>query len=148
MTYEVSATTKKTRDTSCAFFTFTGFPSTGNPLTPVLVGSSTNFSPTISSNDIQLPAGEYALRFFGAITRTAADRNIVYQWKEVGGSVIGVKGATNREISPGTYPASLESADAHLVLYSSGSVQVYIETADAGVTLDTANSHAVIWRVA
>ena len=65
-------------------FTFTGTPTVNNPLTPVLVGSSTSFTPTISSNDIQLPAGEYVLRFYGAITRTSTAANILYQWREVG----------------------------------------------------------------
>tara|TARA_R100000951_G_scaffold44372_2_gene37432 strand:- start:4502 stop:4909 length:408 start_codon:yes stop_codon:yes gene_type:complete len=131
----------------CAKFTFTGTPILNNPLTPVLVGSSTSFTPTISSNEIQLPAGEYVLRFYGAITRASTSANILYQWREVGGSLLGKVGATNREIAPGTYAESLDSADARLELTSSGSVQIEMTQVDAGVTLDTTNTHAVIWRV-
>jgi len=147
VTYEPSANTQRSTQTDAAFLTFSGSPSAGNPLTPTLVGSSSGFTPTISSNDIQLPAGEYMLRFTAAITRSAADRNIVYQWREVGGALLGVAGATNREIAPGSQNASLDSADAHLVLSSPGSVQVETTSVDAGVTLNTSDSHAVIWRV-
>jgi hypothetical protein len=131
----------------CAKFTFTGTPVVNNPLTPVLVGSSTSFTPTISSNDIQLPAGEYILRFYGGITRSIASANILYQWREVGGSLLGKIGATNREIAPGTYLESLDSADARLELASAGSVQIEMTQVDSGVTLNTSNTHAVIWRV-
>lgn len=147
MSYEPSPFRKSNKQTSCAFFTFTGTPSTNNPLTPVLVGSSSNFSVSVSSNNIQLPAGEYIMRFYGAITRTAADRNIVYQWRKVGGPLIGVEGSTNRELFPGTMYISVDSADAHLLTYGSSQVQVEITTAESGVTLDTDNSHAIIWRV-
>jgi hypothetical protein len=87
------------------------------------------------------------LRFTAAITRSAADRNIIYQWREVGGALIGMAGATNREIAPGSQNASLDSADAHLILSASGSVQVETTSVDAGVTINTSDSHAVIWRV-
>ena len=147
MSYEPGSPIKSSKKTSCAFFTFTGTPTADNPLTPVLVGSSSNFSPTISSNNIQLPEGEYILRFFGAITRTSGDRNIVYKWKVVGGSLTGVAGATNRELGPGSAYVSIESADAHLILSNSGEVQIIMTNVDAGVTLDTSNTHAVIWRV-
>ena len=130
-----------------AFFTFSGTPTVNNPLTPTLVGSSSGFTPTISSNDIQLPAGEYMMRFYGAITRTGAGLNIVYKWREVGGSLLGSEGATNRELAPGTYVESIDSADAYLDLTSSGSVQIEMTQVDTGITLDTANTHAVIWRV-
>jgi hypothetical protein len=147
MTYEPTANTKAVKSTDCAFLTFSGTPTAGNPLTPTLVGSSSGFTPTISTNDIQLPAGEYMLRFTAAITRSAADRNIIYQWREVGGALIGMAGATNREIAPGSQNASLDSADAHLILSASGSVQVETTSVDAGVTINTSDSHAVIWRV-
>lgn len=132
----------------CAFLSFTGTPSAGNPLTPAVVGSSTSFTPTISTNDIQLPAGEYALRFYGAITRTASSfDNIRYQWREVGGALLGKEGSSNREVATGSYTVSLDSCDARLELSSAGAVQLEILQADASVALDTANTHAVIWRV-
>lgn len=132
----------------CAFFSFTGTPSAGNPLTPAVVGSSSTFTPTISSNDIQLPAGEYALRFYGAITRTDSSfDNIRYQWREVGGALLGKEGSSNREIIPGSFYASLDSCDARLELSSAGAVRVEILQADSSVALDTANTHAIIWRV-
>lgn len=135
-------------DMGCAFFSFTGTPTASNPLTPAVVGSSTSFTPTISGNDIQLPAGEYVLRFYGAITRTASSfDNIRYQWREVGGALLGKEGASNREVATGTYTVSLDSCDARLDLASAGSVQVEILQADASVALDTANTHAIIWRV-
>lgn len=144
MTYEVPASTKST---SCAFFTFTGSPTLGNPLTPVLVGSSTGAGITISGNDIQLPQGEYLLRFFAAITRTTSTSNILYSWRVVGGALIGTEGATNRE-EFATKPASADPADAHLVVGAGGSsVQIEMTQVDTGITLDTSNSHAVIWRV-
>lgn len=146
MTYQPSPQLKF-GNMGCAKFTFTGPPTLNNPLTPVLVGSSTSFTPTISSNDIQLPAGEYVLRFYGAITRSTASSNILYQWREVGGSLIGKVGATNREIAPGSYVESIDSADARLELSSAGSVQIEITQVDSGITLDTTNTHAVIWRV-
>jgi hypothetical protein len=144
MTYEIP---KSTTTTTCAFFTFSGTPTLSNPLTPVLVGSSTGAGITVSSNDIQLPQGEYILRFFGAITRTTGTANLSYQWREVGGALLGIEGATNREVF-GTYPASIDPCDAHLVVGAGGtSVQVEATLVDAGITLDTNNSHAVIWRV-
>ena len=146
MTFEPSTLTSF-GEMGCAFFTFTGTPTLNNPLTPVLVGSSTSFTPTISSNDIQLPAGEYLMRFSGAITRLNEGENIIYQWRKVGGSLIGEQGATNREISPGTYVESIDSADARLELTSAGAVQIEITSVDSGVTLNTADTHAVIWRV-
>jgi hypothetical protein len=145
MTHEIP---KSTKSTDCAFFTFTGTPTLSNPLTPVLVGSSTGAGITVSSNDIDLPVGEYILRFFGAITRTTGTENIKYQWREVGGALLGVEGATNREEFVASHPASMDSADAHLVVGGGGtSVQVEITLVDAGVTLDTSNSHALVWRV-
>lgn len=146
MTYEPSALLQF-GNMDAAFFTFTGTPTVSNPLTPVLVGSSSGFTPTISTNDIQLPSGEYILRFYGAITRTGAGLNIVYRWREVGGALIGNEGATNRELAPGTYVESIDSADAYLDLTSSGAVQIEMTQVDTGITLDTANTHAVIWRV-
>ena len=146
MTYEPS-TLSSFGEMGCAFFTFSGTPVLNSPLTPTLVGSSSTFTPTISSNDIQLPAGEYILRFYGAITRTAAGENITYQWREVGGSLIGAKGATNRELAPGTYVESIDAADARLELSAAGSVQLELTLVDTGVTINTADSHAVIWRV-
>ncbi len=112
MTYEVP---KSTVTTTCAFFTFSGTPTLNSPLTPNLVGSSTGAGITVSSNDIQLPQGEYILRFFGAITRTSGSfDDMQYQWREVGGSLIGIAGATNRELFVGGRPASIDPADAHL----------------------------------
>ena len=144
MTHEIP---KSTLSTDCAFFTFTGTPTLSSPLTPVLVGSSTGAGISVSSNDIDLPVGEYILRFFGAITRTTGSANLLYRWREVGGALLGIEGATNRELG-GTYPASTEPCDAHLVVGAGGtSVQVEITQVDAGITLDTANSHAIIWRV-
>tara|TARA_Y100001973_G_scaffold62442_1_gene91591 strand:+ start:135 stop:581 length:447 start_codon:yes stop_codon:yes gene_type:complete len=146
MTYEPSALLQF-GNMDAAFFTFSGTPAVNNPLTPTLVGSSSGFTPTISTNDIQLPAGEYMMRFYGAITRTGAGLNIVYKWRKVGGSLLGSEGATNRELAPGTYVESIDSADAYLDLTSSGSVQIEMTQVDTGITLDTANTHAVIWRV-
>ena len=145
MTYEVP---KSTMTTTCAFFTFSGTPTLNSPLTPNLVGSSTGAGITVSSNDIQLPQGEYILRFFAAVTRTYQSLdNIRYQWREVGGSLIGIAGVSNRE-DFGVYLASIDPADAHLVVGAGGaSVQVEITQKDASVSLDTANSHAIIWRV-
>jgi len=144
MTHEIPTSAKTT---TCAFFTFTGTPTLSNPLTPVLVGSSTGTGITVSSNDIQLPAGEYVLRFFGAITRTAGSLdNMRYQWRQVSGALIGVAGASNRA-DFSTKPASIDPADAHLVTAVGASVQVEITGVDPSVVLDTANSHAVIWRV-
>jgi hypothetical protein len=146
MTYEPEAALLS-GNMDAAFFTFSGTPTVNNPLTPSLVGSSSGFTPTISSNDIQLPAGEYLLRFYGAITRTLVASNLRYQWREVGGSLLGKEGATNRELSPGTYAESIDSADAYLKLSSSGSVQIEILQVDSGITLNTTSSHACIWRV-
>jgi hypothetical protein len=147
MTYEPEPK-RDAKRLGCAFFSFSGTPTASNPLTPAVVGSSTTFTPTISSNDIQLPAGEYILRFYGAVTRTTSAANILYQWREVGGALIGMQGATNRELAPGTQKISLDSADAHLILSSSGAVQIEMTSVDAGITLDTAATHAVIWRLA
>ena len=147
MTYEPEVNIKY-GEMGCAFFSFSGTPTVNNPLTPALIGSSSSFNPVISNNEIQLSAGEYFLRFYGAITRTASSHdNIRYQWKEVGGNLLGKEGASNREISTGSYTVSLDSSDARLHLSSSGSVQLQILQADASVALDTANTHAIIWRV-
>ena len=145
MTFEPS-TMVSFAEMGCALFSFSGTPSAGNPLTPTVVGSSSTFTPTLSSNDIQLPAGEYIMRFYGGITRTVDDRNLRYQWRKVGGSLIGEEGATNREINPNVYLISLDSADAYLELRSPGSVQIEMLQADAGITIDS-NCHAIIWRV-
>lgn len=131
----------------CAFFKWTGTPTVNNPITPVLVGSSTNFNPTVSSNSIQLPAGEYLLRGYISITRNTTSSNLVFQWRQVGGGLIGENGATNRELSPGTVLLSLDSVDAHLTLSSPGSVQLEMTQVDSGIVLDTSNSHAIIWRL-
>lgn len=145
MSYEPS-TLLKFGAMGAAFFSFSGTPSAGSPLTPAIVGNSSSFTPTISTNDIQLPAGEYIMRFYAGITRTADDRNLRYQWREVGGLLLGKEGATNREITSNVYYISLDSADAYLELTSPGAVQIEMLQADAGITLD-ANCHAVIWRV-
>ena len=146
MTYEVPSTVSTT---TCAFFTFSGTPTLNNPLTPNLVGSSTGAGITVSSNDIQLPQGEYILRFFGAITRTSGSKdNMQYQWREVGGSLIGIAGATNRGLSPASRPASIDPADAHLEVGAGGvSVRVEVIAVGASISIDSTSCHAVIWRV-
>ena len=146
MTYQVQLPLQY-GNLSAAFFSFSGTPTTGNPLTPSIVGSSSGFSPVISNNDIQLQPGEYLLRFFGAITRNTNSHNIIYQWKLVGGNLFGAIGSTNREIAPGNYTNSLDSADAHLKIGSTSSVQIIMTTAETDLTLDTVSTHAIIWRV-
>jgi len=148
VTYEPSLLTRDGLGVlQCAFFAWSGTPTLNNPITPTLVGSSSGFTPTISGNDIELPPGEYLMRGYVAITRTTTSSNLVFQWREVGGSLLGENGATNRELSPGTVLLSLDSVDAHLTLASPGSVQLEMTQVDSGITLDTTNSHAMIWRL-
>lgn len=131
----------------CAFITWTGTPTLNNPITPTVSGASSGFAISVTGNNIKLPAGEYLLRGYIMITRTTASSNLVFQWRQVGGSLIGESGATNRELSPGTVLLSLDSVDAHLTLSAQGEVQLEMTQVDAGVTLDTTNSHAMIWRL-
>jgi len=146
MTYEVPLTASTT---TCAFFTFSGSPVVGNPLTPNLVGSSTGAGISVSANDIQLPRGEYILRFFAGITRTAGSKdNMQYQWRQVGGALLGIDGSTNRELFVGSRPASIDPADAHLEVGAGGaSVQVEVLAVGSTVAIDSTSCHAVIWRV-
>lgn len=146
MTYEVTGRQKLTT-TGCAFFSFSGTPSAGNPLTPAITGSSTNFTPTIVGNNIRLPAGEYFMRFYGAITRTNNASNLTYQWRENGGALVGVIGATNREIAPGAQNNSFDSADAHISISATTDYNIEMVSVDSNLTLDTTNTHAVIWSV-
>lgn len=146
MTYE-SQTRQRATTTGCAFLSFSGTPTAGQPLTPAITGKSTGFGISISSNDITLSPGEYMLRFWGAITRSSNASNLTYQWREVGGSLQGAQGATNREIIPGTERNSFDSADAHVSVSSSTSFQIEMTAVDSSLTLDTNNTHAVIWGV-
>ncbi len=131
----------------CGFFSFSGTPTTNNPLTPAIVGQSSNLGASISSNNIQLPAGEYLLRFFGAITRTTNSHNIMYKWRHVGVGLVGMIGSTNREVPAGNLTNSIDSADAHIISDIDFSVQLEITSAESDLTLDTTSTHAVIWGV-
>lgn len=132
---------------NCGFFSFSGTPSVNNPLTPAIVGQSSNLGASISSNNIQLPAGEYLLRFFGAITRTTNSHNLMYKWRHVGIGLVGMVGSTNREVPTGNLTNSIDSADAHIISDTAFSVQLEITSAESDLTLDTTSTHAVIWGV-